>query len=159
MRRRLFPVLHRDWTSTSTWSPCSHPLYTVTKIQPSPQSKARETGGAFGNAHIKTNVSNAYCIGYLTLFNWPHSYRVFKMRDLHLLVLKCQNAVILFPGIWCQRLKTLISNDIYTIKHTATLITVAKRWKWPIYLPVDELCVCVCVRPYVFPLDFGGVLL
>lgn len=96
-----------------------------------PKQSVGHRRGFRGKAYIRTNVSNTNCVRYLTSFNWLHSYQVLKMRDLHLLVLKRQNAVILFPGICCQRTKTLISSDIYTIKFTAALFAVARSGNDP----------------------------
>lgn len=125
--------------TTSTWSPCSHPLYTVTKIQPNPQSKAQGTGEAFEGMHTSgwtPAVPTALDVWHCSTDGIPP--RVLKMRDLHLLVLMCQNAVISFPGIRCQRRKTLISRDSHTVQYTAALLTAARRRKRLIHSPADE---------------------
>lgn len=91
-----------------------------------PKQSMGHRRGFRGNTYLRTNVSNANCIRYLTLFNRLHSYQVLKMRDL-----KPQHAVILFPGVCCQRTKTLISNDTYTIKFTVALFAVARSGNDP----------------------------
>lgn len=71
-------------------------------------------------------------------FDWLNSYQGLKTRVLRLLGLKRQNAVVLFLGIYRQRVKSLVSEDIYTINSTAALLTVAKRWKWPRHSQTDK---------------------
>lgn len=71
-------------------------------------------------------------------FDWLHSYQGLKTRVLRLSGLTRQNAVVLFLGICRQRVKSLVSEDIYTITSTAAFLTVAKRWKWPRHSPTDK---------------------